>query len=167
MHPQAAGLALEWMAPMLQRGAKVAEVDCGSGALTMVLALAFPGSRFFGFDRDAAAITIARQRAEAAGVAGHTWFEPAAAGDFPGTGYQLVVQLVAGQAGAGALQVVARHVRRTLAPDGCWVVLEPGSGDPDVDGRSGRLRRVVFEGGFTRVRCAPAMLAGLIVQARP
>jgi 2-polyprenyl-3-methyl-5-hydroxy-6-metoxy-1,4-benzoquinol methylase len=155
-------LTLQAWRASLERGIKVAEVGCGGGAWSRSLALAFPASRFFGFDGDPALIAEARLHAEAAGLAGRISFEVAAAGDFPGTGYHLVTQLGARQKGDDLL-ANARHVRRTLAPDGCWMVLEPSTDRPD----QARLRRLVFEGGFTRIRCASATPTDVILEARP
>jgi hypothetical protein len=164
VHPSV-GLALDRvrgrLGVELGRGVKVAAVDCGHGDDLIALALAFPASRFFGFDPRPGAIAVARREARVAGLARRVRFQVAAASDFPGTGYHLVTQLGPGHAD---LTAIARHVRRTLAPDGCWVLLEP-SGDHDRD--HARLRRVVFEGGFTRVRCAPATPTEVLIEARP
>jgi SAM-dependent methyltransferase len=157
------GPALARTAGRLERGAKVGELDCGSGPLSIALALRFPASRFFGFDPHPPAIALARRQAAVVGLADRVRFQTAAAGDFPGTGYQLILQLDAHGYRVDHLRVLARHIRRTLAPDGCWVFLEPGG--PHCDPT--RLTRVVFEGGFTRVRCAPATPTELYLEARP
>ena len=153
---------LERWRHLLERGAKLAQLGCGRGAFTIGLALRFPASRFFGFDLDDAAIDHARRTASAAGIGDRAWFEVASAGDFPGTGYHLVAQFGA-RGDDRQLLSSARHVRRTLAPDGCWMVLAASGDHRDQS----RLQRLVFEGGFTRVRCAPATPTGFILEARP
>jgi SAM-dependent methyltransferase len=82
--------ALDGVKEKLERGAKVADVGCGLGASTILLAKAFPRSRFFGFDSHAASIETARRRAHDAGVADRVTFSVASAVDFPGNEYDLV-----------------------------------------------------------------------------
>ena len=74
----------------LERGAKVADVGCGLGASTILMAKAFPKSKFYGFDYHAGSIELARKRAEEAGVGDRVTFEVAKSTDFPGTDYDLV-----------------------------------------------------------------------------
>jgi hypothetical protein len=164
--PDSRGFALAWWRHRLEGGAKVALPGCGSGAWTIALALRFPASRFFGFDADPGAVADARWCASAAGVADRACFEVVAEGSFPGTGYHLVAALGGPGQRRGDdrdLLAQARHVRRTLAPDGCWMVLASSAEHHDQS----RLVRLVFEGGFTRVRCAPATPTNVIIEARP
>ena len=77
----------------LTRGARVADIGCGHGASTLLMAEAFPNSRFFGFDSHAASIEAARERAAAKGLSERVQFAVAGAKDFPGTGYDLVTDL--------------------------------------------------------------------------
>ena len=104
----------------LRRGAKVADLGCGLGAWTVLLAQAFPRSRFFGYDVDALAIELAAQLALQAGVAERVTFEVASTTEIPGRDYDLVAQfdrLRDLDDAAGA----ARCVRRILTADGLWI----------------------------------------------
>lgn len=147
--------ALDGVAAKLARGARVADVGCGLGASTIILAQAFPRSTFVGFDYHRASIEQARERARVAGVADRVRFEVAAAKTYPGTGYDLVAFFdclhdMGDPVGA------ARHVRASLAPDGTWLVVEPFAGDRVEDNLTpvGRL----FYSVSTLV-CTPASLA--------
>src|SRR5215210_1746812 len=82
--------ALDGVQEKLERGAKVADVGCGHGASTVIMAEAFPNSEFFGFDYHAASIERAREAASEAGVEDHIVFELASAKEYPGVGYDLV-----------------------------------------------------------------------------
>lgn len=119
--------ALNGVTDKLQRGARVADVGCGHGASTIVMAKAFPNSTFHGFDYHPASIERARAAAAQAGVAANTTFEVAVAKAYPGT-YDLVAFFdclhdMGDPVGAAA------HVRRSLAPDGTWMVVEPFAHD--------------------------------------
>ncbi|HEY2749495.1 MAG TPA: class I SAM-dependent methyltransferase [Polyangia bacterium] len=120
--------ALDGVKPKLERGAKVADVGCGLGASTIIMAQAFPKSTFVGFDSHAGSIELANKRAKDAGVADRVRFEVAGATNYPGTGYDLVAHfdcLHDMEDPIGA----AKHVRRTLAADGTWMIVEPFAGD--------------------------------------
>jgi SAM-dependent methyltransferase len=119
--------ALDGVQAKLERGARVADVGCGWGASTIIMAQAFPRSTFTGFDYHAASIEHARERAAAAGVGDRVRFEVASAKDFPGT-WDLIACFdclhdMGDPVGAAA------HVRRRLAPDGTWLLVEPRAGD--------------------------------------
>jgi SAM-dependent methyltransferase len=116
--------ALEGVQAKLERGGRVADVGCGFGASTIILARAFPRSTFVGFDYHPPSIEKARIRAQEAGVADHVTFEVASAQAYPGTGWDLVAFFdclhdMGDPIGA------ARHVRESLAPDGTWLLVEP------------------------------------------
>jgi SAM-dependent methyltransferase len=120
--------ALEGVEPKLEVGAKVADVGCGLGASTLLMAKAFPRSKFFGFDSHAKSIGIARQRAAQAGVGDRVTFEVANSTDYPGEGFDLVAHfdcLHDMEDPIGA----ARHVHETLAKDGTWMIVEPFADD--------------------------------------
>ena len=120
--------ALDGAVPRLERGAKVADVGCGLGASTILMAQAFPRSRFFGFDSHPASIELARKRAAEGGVADRVTFEVAGATDFPGRDYDLVCHfdcLHDMEDPTGA----ARRVRQVLAADGAWMIVEPFASD--------------------------------------
>jgi SAM-dependent methyltransferase len=124
--------ALDGVVDKLKRGAHVADVGCGHGASTVIMAQAFPNSRFHGYDYHAASIDRARDAAAAAGVADRVSFDVAAAADFPGENYDLVAFFdclhdMGDPVGA------ARHVRETLAPDGTWMIVEPFANDALAD----------------------------------
>jgi 2-polyprenyl-3-methyl-5-hydroxy-6-metoxy-1,4-benzoquinol methylase len=147
--------ALDGVEDKLRKGIKVADVGCGHGASTIVLAKAYPQSEFVGFDFHEPSIIAARQRAEAAGVAARCRFEVARSTDFAGRGYGFVAHFdclhdMGDPVGA------ARHVRETLAPDGTWMIVEPFAGDKVEDNLhpNGRL----FYAASTMV-CVPASLA--------
>jgi SAM-dependent methyltransferase len=120
--------ALDGMVERLQAGAAVADVGCGYGASTIVMAKAFPRSTFRGFDFHPASIDRAREAAAEAGVSDRVTFEVASAKDFPGSGYALVTCFdclhdLGDPVGA------ARHVRTTLAAGGTWMIVEPFAHD--------------------------------------
>ncbi len=146
--------ALDGVQEKLERGARVADVGCGHGASTIVMARAFPNSRFIGFDYHDASIERARRAAAEAGVDDRVSFEVATAKDYPGTGYDLVCVFdclhdMGDPAGAAA------HVRETLAEDGTWMIVEPFAGDRVEDNLNpvGRL----FYGASTTI-CTPCSL---------
>lgn len=120
--------ALQGMEQRLQAGASVADIGCGHGASTLMLAEAYPASRFTGFDYHPASIETARQRAIRAGLQDRVRFEVASAKEYPGSGYDLVAMFdclhdMGDPVGAAA------HVRGTLADDGTWMVVEPFAND--------------------------------------
>jgi SAM-dependent methyltransferase len=120
--------ALENVVPKLERGARVADVGCGHGASTILMAQAFPKSHFHGFDYHLPSIERARSSAQAAGVADRCTFEVAAAKEYPGRDYDLVACFdclhdMGDPVGA------ARHVRESLAADGTWMLVEPFAND--------------------------------------
>jgi SAM-dependent methyltransferase len=120
--------ALEGVQEKLEKGARVADVGCGLGASTILMAKAFPKSRFFGFDSHAESIALASRRARDAGVGERVEFAVARSTDYPGDGYDLVAHfdcLHDMEDPAGA----ARHAKKTLAKDGTWMIVEPFAGD--------------------------------------
>jgi SAM-dependent methyltransferase len=119
--------ALDGVAERLQSGIRVADVGCGFGAATLILAGAFPSSAVVGFDYHDASIAAARARAAESGVDGQVSFEVAGAADFPGT-YDLIC-LFDALHDLGDPIGAARHIRSALAPDGVLLVVEPAAGD--------------------------------------
>ena len=120
--------ALDGVKAKLERGAVVADVGCGHGASTIVMAQAFPKSKFYGFDYHEESIKRAREAAKEAGVADRITFERAAAKDFPAKNYDLVAMFdclhdMGDPVGAG------KHVKSTLAPGGTWMLVEPFAND--------------------------------------
>jgi 2-polyprenyl-3-methyl-5-hydroxy-6-metoxy-1,4-benzoquinol methylase len=124
--------AMEGVKAKLEAGASVADVGCGHGASTILMAQAFPKSTFHGFDYHGPSIDSARKAAAAAGVSDRVKFEVASAKDYPGKNYALVAFFdclhdMGDPAGA------AKHVHSTLASDGAWMVVEPAAGDRITD----------------------------------
>lgn len=120
--------ALDGMQARLAAGASVADVGCGHGASTIIMAEAFPASKFVGFDYHAPSIEVARASAAKAGVADRVRFEVATAKDFPGRDYDLVAVFdclhdMGDPAGAAA------HVKQSLKHDGSWLIVEPYAND--------------------------------------
>ncbi len=147
--------ALDGVVAKLERGATVADVGCGHGASTILMAQAFPASTFVGSDYHEGSIATARQRAAEAGVSGRVRFEVAAASSYSGRGYDLVTMFdclhdIGDPVGA------ARHVRQALAPDGTWMIIEPIAGDR-VEDNLNPLGRLFY--GFSTLLCTPASLS--------
>jgi SAM-dependent methyltransferase len=146
--------ALDGVQAKLERGARVADVGCGHGASTVIMAKAFPASEFHGFDYHPESIERAREVADQEGVADRVSFEVASAKDYPGTDYDLVCVFdclhdMGDPVGASA------HVLETLAPDGTWMIVEPFAGDRLQDNLNPVGR--VFYGASTMI-CTPASL---------
>ena len=120
--------ALEGVVAKLESGGLVADVGCGLGASTILMAQAYPRSRFIGFDFHGGSVETARQRAREAGVDGRVQFEVARSTDYPGKGYDLVAHFDSLHDMADPLGA-ARHVRETLAPKGAWLIVEPFAND--------------------------------------
>ena len=147
--------ALDGVKGKLESGARVADVGCGHGSSTILMAQAFPKSQFYGFDYHGPSIERARKTAEAAGVSDRVTFDIATAKDFPGTGYSLVAFFdclhdMGDPAGA------AKHVHSTLAEDGAWMVVEPFAHDKLEDNLNPVGR--VFYSASTFI-CTPASRA--------
>ena len=147
--------ALDGVEAKLERGAKVADVGCGHGASTIIMAEAFPNSQFVGFDYHEASIERAAEAAEEAGVGDRISFEVAAAKDYPGSGYDLVCVFdclhdMGDPVGAAA------HVRQTLDGDGTWMIVEPFANDR-VEENLNPVGRIFY--GASTVICTPASLA--------
>jgi 2-polyprenyl-3-methyl-5-hydroxy-6-metoxy-1,4-benzoquinol methylase len=146
--------ALDGVVAKLERGVAVADVGCGHGASTILMAKAFPQSRFTGFDYHAPSIERARKTAQEAGVAGNTQFEVASAKAYPGT-YDLVAFFdclhdMGDPAGAST------HVRQSLAPDGTWMIVEPFAHD-HLSGNLNPVGRVYY--AASTMVCTPASLS--------
>jgi SAM-dependent methyltransferase len=120
--------ALEGVEKKLHAGARVADVGCGYGASTILMAQAYPASQFTGFDYHLESVEAATARARLAGVGDRCKFEVASAKDFPRRQYDLVAVFDALH-DMGDPAGAARHVRSTLASDGTWMVVEPYAGD--------------------------------------
>lgn len=143
--------ALEGVHDKLLRGAKVADVGCGKGASSILMAKAFPNSHIFGFDYHDKSIQEARQSANRQGVAGGTTFELAKAKEFPGKDYDLVAFFdclhdMGDPVGAAA------HVRAALTEDGSWMIVEPFAHD-NLEDNLNPVGRVYYS--FSTLLCTP------------
>jgi SAM-dependent methyltransferase len=143
--------ALDGVQEKLGKGARVADVGCGKGASTILMAQSFPSSRFFGFDYHAASIEAARETAKRAGVEQRTSFEVAKAKEYSGGPYDLVT-LFDCLHDMGDPVGAARHVRETLARDGTWMIVEPFARDRLEDNLN-PVGRVYYS--FSTLLCTP------------
>ena len=160
--------ALDGVVAKLARGATDADVGCGHGASTVLMAQAYPRSSFAGSDYHAESIATANDRAAEATVGDRTRFEVAAATDFSGAGYDLVTMFDCLHDMGDPLGA-ARHVREVIAPDGTWMIVEPAAGDT-VEENLNPVGRAYY--GFSTLLCTPASLsqppgAALGTQAGP
>ena len=169
--------ALEGVADKLAAGGRVADVGCGHGASTVLLAQAYPKARILGSDYHQASIDTARKRAADAGVADRARFEVASAQTFSGTGYDLVATFdclhdMGDPVGA------ARHIREALDADGTWLIVEPLVCVPNARSQPGgyalgaqageaAIRQVAEQAGFTRFRRAAETPFNAVYEARP
>jgi len=147
--------ALDGVEAKLRAGAKVADVGCGLGASTILLAQEFPQSQLMGCDYHQGSIELARKRAAEAGVAERIDFDVASAQDFAGSGYDLVATFdclhdMGDPVGA------AKHIRQALDGDGTWLIVEPAAGDTVADNLN-PVGRVYY--GFSNFLCVPSALS--------
>ncbi|MEO7061691.1 MAG: class I SAM-dependent methyltransferase [Lapillicoccus sp.] len=147
--------ALDGVVDKLERGARVADIGCGHGASTVLMAGAYPTSQFAGSDYHAGSIETARARAAEAGLDDRATFEVAGADGFSGAGYDLVTTFDALH-DMGDPVSAARHVHEVLADDGTWLVVEPAAGDRLEDNLN-PIGRAFY--GFSTLLCTPASLS--------
>jgi SAM-dependent methyltransferase len=146
--------ALDGVENRLDAGARIADVGCGHGASTVLLANAYPGSEIVGFDADEGSIGAARKRAADAGLAERVSFEVASASRFSGS-YDLVcffdcLHDMGDPAGACA------HAREQLAPGGTLMLIEPFAGD-DITANLNPVGAAYY--GFSTLLCTPSSLS--------
>jgi 2-polyprenyl-3-methyl-5-hydroxy-6-metoxy-1,4-benzoquinol methylase len=147
--------ALDGVVDKLRAGASVADVGCGRGASTVIMAQAFAHSSFAGFDIHEPSIHAAHVAAVEAGVQHRTRFDIAAAKELPGEGYDLVC-LFDALHDMGDPVGAARHIRQALAPDGTLLLVEPYSGD-GLEDNINPVGRTFY--GLSTVICTPGSLA--------
>ncbi|MGH3763665.1 MAG: class I SAM-dependent methyltransferase [Pseudonocardiaceae bacterium] len=147
--------ALHGAQDKLRAGARVADVGCGLGGSTVLLAEAYPASTFAGSDYHEGSIGLARKRAADAGVANRTSFEVASAQTFSGTGYDLVATFDCLHDMGDPLGA-ARHVLDALDADGTWLIVEPFAGDAVTDNLS-PVGRAYYS--FSSFLCVPNALS--------
>jgi 2-polyprenyl-3-methyl-5-hydroxy-6-metoxy-1,4-benzoquinol methylase len=157
--------ALEGVEHKLKSGARVADVGCGLGASTILMAQSYPNSEFAGFDYHDKSIETAKRRAQDAGVGDRVRFEVAKAKEYPGKDYDFVTFFdclhdMGDPVGASS------HVRGTLKKDGTWMIVEPFAGDK-IEENLNPIGRAFY--GASTLLCTPASLAqevGLAVGAQ-
>ncbi|MEO3761136.1 class I SAM-dependent methyltransferase [Mycobacterium sp. B14F4] len=147
--------ALDGVVDKLRAGARVADVGCGHGASTIMMAKAFPASTFHGTDAHAASVETARERARAAAPDLAISFDASGAGDLRGGPYDLVTMFdclhdMGDPIGA------ARQVRGAIADDGTWMIVEPAAGDR-VEDNFTPIGRAYY--GFSTLLCTPSSLS--------
>jgi ubiquinone/menaquinone biosynthesis C-methylase UbiE len=147
--------ALDGVEDKLRVGAKVADIGCGLGASTILLAREYPNSAITGSDYHDRSIEIARKRAGDAGVANRVSFEVASADGFSGTGYDLAATFDCLH-DMGNPRTAARHIRQALAPDGTWLIVEPYAGDTITDNLN-PIGRIYYNG--STLLCVPNAMA--------
>jgi 2-polyprenyl-3-methyl-5-hydroxy-6-metoxy-1,4-benzoquinol methylase len=188
--------ALDGVVDKLERGARVADVGCGHGSSTFIMADAFPNSEFVGIDFHDESIAHAREHAKGRA---NVRFETARAQDYIGRGYDLVTMFDALH-DMGDPVGATTHIRKTLKPDGTLMLVEPKAGDSLADnlnplgrvfyafstsicvpsglgqevgnvlgGQAGdkRIGEVVRKGGFTQFRRATETPVNVVLEARP
>ena len=167
-----AALVAEWLPALdgvvakLEAGGRVADIGCGHGASTILMAQAFPAARFVGVDYHAGSIAIARERAVEAGVADRVTFEVAGAADYAGEGYDLVAFFDSFH-DLGDPLAAARRAAAALAPGGTCMLVEPFAGDR-VEDNLNPIGRFYY--AISTLVCTPGSLsqpgrAGLGTQA--
>lgn len=147
--------ALDGVEAKLKAGAKVADVGCGLGTSTILMAHAYPKSTFVGSDYHDRSIALATEAAKKAGLSDRVKFEVAAAKNYPGTGYDFVAFFdclhdMGDPVGA------AQHVLKSLAPDGTWMLVEPFANDKLEDNLN-PIGRIFYSASTTL--CTPASLS--------
>jgi ubiquinone/menaquinone biosynthesis C-methylase UbiE len=147
--------ALDGVADKLERGAKVADVGCGLGSSSVLLAQAFPNSTVHGSDYHSGSIELARKNATDAGVADRVSFDVASAQSFTGKGYDLVATFDCLHDMGDPLGA-AKHIREALAPDGTWLIVEPMAGDVLAENLN-PVGRVYYS--FSTLLCVPNALS--------
>jgi ubiquinone/menaquinone biosynthesis C-methylase UbiE len=156
-----ANLVSSWIPAMsgvdqkLRDGALVADIGCGLGASSILLANEYPASRVVGSDYHEGSIELARKRAADAGVADRTSFEIASAQSFSGHDYDLVATFDCLH-DMGDPLAAAKHVRQAIAPDGSWLIVEPFAQD-EVAGNLNPVGRIYYN--FSTFLCVPNALS--------
>lgn len=147
--------ALDGVEEKLKQGAKVADIGCGLGSSTILMAKAYPKSEFFGFDYHNKSVDLARQEAKREAVEDHLHFEAATAKDFPGADYDFVACFdclhdMGDPVGA------AKHVRSTMKDDGSWMIVEPFAEDA-TEANHNPIGRVFYSA--STLLCVPASIS--------
>ncbi|MCY0928822.1 class I SAM-dependent methyltransferase [Streptomyces sp. H27-H1] len=147
--------ALHGVTGKLHAGGAVADVGCGVGHTTLLIARAFPEATVHGFDYSEEAISIARQLAEDAGLGDRVVFDVAAADDYPGSGYDLVTFFNALH-DMGDPVAAAQHVHKSLDAEGTWMLVESNVSPADIDTQTPAARMFM---ALSAVMCLPVAVA--------
>ena len=148
--------ALEGVQDKLAKGASVADVGCGHGASTILMAKAFAKSRFSGFDYHSGSIEYARHVAGRDGLLDQITFEVASSKSYPVNGGYDLVTFFDCLHDMGDPTGAARHVLSSLKPDGTWMIVEPFANDAPEQNHNPVGR--IFYSASTMI-CTPASLA--------
>jgi SAM-dependent methyltransferase len=143
--------ALQDVGLKLEAGGRVADVGCGKGSSTLIMAQAFPKSEFIGFDYHDKSIEAAQESARRAGVSERVRFEVAKAKEFPGSNYDFVAFFDCLH-DMGDPVGTAKHVRQSLAKDGTWMIVEPFANDRFMENLN-PVGRVYYS--FSTLLCTP------------
>ena len=143
--------ALQGVKDELESGGWVADVGCGKGASTLLMAKAYPKSQFFGFDYHDKSIEAARESAKKEGVSDRVSFEVSKAKEYPGKDYDFVAVFDCLQVKGDPIGAAA-HVRQSLAKDGTWMIVEPFANDQLKDNLN-PVGRVYYS--FSTLLCTP------------
>ncbi|MGM9337598.1 class I SAM-dependent methyltransferase [Streptomyces murinus] len=147
--------ALREVSDKLADGGTAADVGCGVGHTTRLIARAFPEARVYGFDYSEEAIALARQLADDEGLGDRVVFETASADDYPGTGYDLVAFFNCLH-DMGDPVAAAGHVHKSLDPDGTWMLVESNVSPADIHTHTPAARMFM---ALSAVMCLPVALA--------
>jgi SAM-dependent methyltransferase len=148
--------ALPGVADTLAAGGRVADVGCGHGVATILLAQAYPQASVYGFDFHERSIQVARQRAAQVGLGDRIWFEALDATSYPAVGFDLIC-LLDTLHDLGDPAAALAHARKALAPDGAVLVVEPNADDDYAANLASPLAALNY--AASTFQCTPAALA--------
>lgn len=154
--------ALDGMLSRLQSGVKVADVGCGVGFSTLIMAQAFPASHFVGYDFHAPSIEQANAHAAAHGLADRVRFEAVSAKEIRETGFDLITMFDCLH-DMGDPRGCARHMKEILADDGVWMIVEPIANDDPGDNLASPVSRLFYNA--STMICVPTSLAQEVGEA--
>jgi 2-polyprenyl-3-methyl-5-hydroxy-6-metoxy-1,4-benzoquinol methylase len=147
--------SLDGIEAKLKDGARVADIGCGHGASTIIMAQAYPQSNFVGYDYHEPSIAYARESAAKAGVSDRVSFDVASASDYPGRDYDFVTMFDCLHDMGDPLGA-SRHVFETLGSDGAWMIVEPFANDT-LEGNLNPVGRIFYSA--STLICTPASRA--------
>ncbi|MGH9735013.1 MAG: class I SAM-dependent methyltransferase [Candidatus Acidiferrales bacterium] len=148
--------ALDGVVDKLKAGGKVADVGCGHGSSTLLMARAFPKSHLYGFDYHSGSIEYARQLASRDGLTDHLTFDTASAKNYPANGGYDLVTFFDCLHDMGDPVGAAAHVLSTLKPDGTWMIVEPFANDK-AEANHNPIGRIFYSA--STMICTPASLS--------